>query len=1511
MLSSSLKTRVRRALECLLLASAALPATVALALPASVRSLPQITVQGDAPQRAAPQTGAVAVLVELQGVPAAQVYAATLEAGKSGGSALASQAAVTAARAQISRNEAQHQSFSTALARSAIAATPIYRVTKAFNGLAYQVDPSAIPALRALAGVKAVHVIQAEFPTLSTSVPFLGTPAAWSGVAPLGVTGLGVKVGIIDTGVDYQHPAFGGTGLLTDYTANNRAVITDGFFPSARVVGGTDLAGDLYNGGTVLVPVPDPDPMDCNGHGTHVASIAAGGGVKADGTPFTGPYDGTTPFTSLRIGPGMAPQASIYAIRVFGCTGSTYLTVQAIDWSLDPNGDGDLSDHLDVINMSLGSTYGALSDTSAMASDNAAHMGVVVVASAGNSGDTYFVGGSPGTGQRVATVANSNDSGNPYFQVRVNSPAAIAGNFGVVGTSSIVNSVGTLTPEPNNETSDLVLSDTAPASTNLGCTAPLPNAANIAGKIVLIDRGTCAFSVKYNNAVLAGAIGVIIGNSTAAAGGMSGTVTTASIPAVMISLADKNAIKAQINLPATVNVTLLSAAVSGNLADILASDSSRGPIGGGGIGSVKPDMAAPGMNITAAQTGVTCTAGSCITPNASGYLADGKALTISGTSMAAPHAAGVMALLVQRFPDRSVEEIKAMAMNTSLHDIYQLFGNINRIGVDRVGAGRVDPTKALQGTVLAFNNEVAGAVSLSFVGEVVGSLSQTKKLRVENYGSTPQTFDLVIDTAVSAPGIAFSFPGGSSVTVPAGGTAFVDVQALGTAALMDHTRDPSAAATQGGNSRHYLTNASGYVNFTQVGSTVLRVPVYAALRPASDMTAPAVIVTGGSATGSTTIALTGTGVCTGTLAGSSCSGSFPVTDESLVSPFELQASAPVNPALKPSDNIKLVGVAYDAASDLILFGVSTWGDWGSPTEAGFDILIDSGDGAGYKKDLYNAYVTGAQDVFVNWVYTPATPAAPSVFGSYLNVLPASVANTVLFGSNVMVLAASRAKLGLAPGTTKFTYKIQTRTDQVGPLTWDYAAPGLDFGGNWLAEDLPGATLPVTWNTANMTANGSLGALLLHHHNASGKRAEVVVLDSAQSADLGVAQVLTPAAPAQGQNVTVALTATNAGPNNAAGVVVYAPLPAGLTYVSDTGGGAYVPATGYWTVGALANGGSTGINIVATVAGSGSMAMVSQISGSLLDTVPANDMASSTFMVAPQTTLAVTNVLATASPVLAGGAPSFTVTVRNTGIDTLLNVSVATNRAPVAAIASGTPSSGSFNTATGIWTIPSIAAGATVTLNLTLTAPSMIGALTVNAVATAENSPGAQLAAAIVNVLSPATVTATKTVAGSTFDPGSSVTYTVTLTNSAATAQLDNPGAEFTDVLPAGLVLVSASASGGTAVATPASNTVTWNGVIPPAGSVVITIVATLKLGTQGTTISNQATAAYDADGNGSNESIALTDDPGVAGAVNPTSFAVQFAAVTPVPTLSEMALVLLALLLLGVAANRLRGGRRT
>jgi uncharacterized repeat protein (TIGR01451 family) len=163
------------------------------------------------------------------------------------------------------------------------------------------------------------------------------------------------------------------------------------------------------------------------------------------------------------------------------------------------------------------------------------------------------------------------------------------------------------------------------------------------------------------------------------------------------------------------------------------------------------------------------------------------------------------------------------------------------------------------------------------------------------------------------------------------------------------------------------------------------------------------------------------------------------------------------------------------------------------------------------------------------------------------------------------------------------------------------------------------------------------------------------------------------------------------------------------------------------------------------------------------------------------------------------------------------------------------------------------------------------------------------------------VTGTKSVSGS-FAPGGAITYTIVLTNNGGTAQADNPGNELTDVLSPQLTLVSASATSGTAAANVGTNTVTWNGAIPAGGSVTITIHATVRPdATPGTSVSNQGTISYDADGNGTNESNGTTDSVSAPGSSDPTTFVVAAATLNHIPTLDEWALIALAAMLAMVA----------
>src|SRR5262249_28500057 len=212
-----------------------------------------------------------------------------------------------------------------------------------------------------------------------------------------------------DTGIDYTHANFGGPGTVDAFNAAAAASTQPAnpalFGPNApKVKGGTDLVGDAYDaGGTgdALVPHPDPNPLDCAAHGSHVAGTIAGFGVLADGTTYHGSYDQQTHAThNFMIGPGVAPKADLYAVRVFGCSGSTNVIAEALEWAVDND--------MDVVNMSLGSDFAPANSADSVATDAAMRAGLMVVSAAGNADTTnLYITGSPGNSSKGMGIAAS------------------------------------------------------------------------------------------------------------------------------------------------------------------------------------------------------------------------------------------------------------------------------------------------------------------------------------------------------------------------------------------------------------------------------------------------------------------------------------------------------------------------------------------------------------------------------------------------------------------------------------------------------------------------------------------------------------------------------------------------------------------------------------------------------------------------------------------------------------------------------------------------------------------------------------------------------------------------------------------------------------------------------------------------------------------------------------------------------------------------------------------------
>ncbi|MBC8078550.1 MAG: S8 family serine peptidase [Chloroflexales bacterium] len=334
------------------------------------------------------QSGLNTVMVELTEPPA--VVAA-------GGAGVLAQPAIRAQSARLLAAQAALQ-----VQLEALGGRVIYSAHLLYNGIAVLLPAEQLERARTLPGVVAIHHL-APKRLLSGGVSFVQAPAVWGGIS--GLTGRSVRVAVIDTGIDYTHATFGGAGSPAAYAANDPAIVEPGSFPTAKVVGGKDLVGNAYDPVASPDPIADDDPLDCNGHGTLVSSVAAGFGVDATGTRYSGSYNADLPIDTFAVAPGVAPDALLYALKVTGCGDKTTVLGKALEWAIDPNGDGDTSDHLDVATVSLGTPFGSTSDPDAIIAENASAAGMVVVAAAGDSGDTFYSVASPASATSAIAVA--------------------------------------------------------------------------------------------------------------------------------------------------------------------------------------------------------------------------------------------------------------------------------------------------------------------------------------------------------------------------------------------------------------------------------------------------------------------------------------------------------------------------------------------------------------------------------------------------------------------------------------------------------------------------------------------------------------------------------------------------------------------------------------------------------------------------------------------------------------------------------------------------------------------------------------------------------------------------------------------------------------------------------------------------------------------------------------------------------------------------------------------------
>ncbi len=595
-----------------------------------------------------------------------------------------------------------------------------------FNGFTVEAGLADRAKLAKLPGVKALYPVEiitapspepgsVISPDLVAAIDLAGASAAQSA----GFSGKGIKVGVIDTGIDIDHPAFGGGGEPNGTS-----------FPSARVAYGYDFVGDDYNAGGSAdqqVPVPDPNPDDCGGHGSHVAGIVGGngGGIR-----------------------GVAPGVTFGAYRVFGCAGSASsdVIVAALERAY--------ADGMQVINQSLGSGRQWPQYPTAQATSRLAGKGVVMVASIGNNGpggsspDALFAAGAPGVGANVIGVA-SYDNAQLSFTVN-DVPYGFNGATG----SPVPPTSGSL---PMSKTG-------TPTTANDACN-PLP-AGSLIGTAVLIRRGTCSFFIKATNAQNAGAAAVVLYNN--AAGALNATV--AGTPPITIPV---------VGITATQGATLDGLIAGGTTALTWTGNYVSWPFGTGGLISgfssfglaadltLKPNIGAPGGNILSAYP-----------------LELGGSAVLSGTSMSSPHVAGGVALIMEARRDIGWSQMLRRVQNSA--DPKNWSGNPGLGLLDhahRQGAGMLD----IMGVI---NSKTLVSPSQLSVGES-DSGAKTFTINVDNGAKTSVTYDLSHVAAVAtgpntqsgasynvtgvfdaAASVSFSVP---SVTVPRNGRSSFDV----------------------------------------------------------------------------------------------------------------------------------------------------------------------------------------------------------------------------------------------------------------------------------------------------------------------------------------------------------------------------------------------------------------------------------------------------------------------------------------------------------------------------------------------------------------------------------------------------------------------------------------------------------------------------------------------------------------------------------------------------------------
>lgn len=933
------------------------------------------------------------------------------------------------------------------------------RMQSAYNGMQVRIAKGKADQLASLPGVAAVHTLTPKTVDNTVSVPFLGVPQVWQDT---GYTGKAVKVAIIDTGIDYTHADFAGPGTTAAYDAAKAAGTQPAdpalFGPNApRVKGGYDFVGDDYDasGDTgSTTPAPDPNPLDCNGHGTHVAGTAAGSGVTPDGKTYAGPYNAATATTAFKVGPGVAPQADLYALRVFGCEGSTDVTVQAIDWAVD-NG-------MDVINMSLGGAYGDPDDPDAVAASNAVAAGVVVVASSGNEGHNPYVTGSPGDGHGVISVA------------AVDSTATFPGVSLTVAGQKIPAINANSAPLPSDGLKVVVVTDDPATEENeaLGCSKGAFDKAGVtsgANQVAVVTRGTCARVAKAIFGQQAGAAAVVMINTDPAYPPYEGEITsnpddgvpyTVTIPFLGVRSTDGDALRAADGE----TLTLAEMTLDNPAYRDYASFSSAGPATGDS--SLAPNISAPGVSISSAGVGT-----------------GSDAAVNSGTSMAAPHVAGVAALAVQAHPSWKAEDIAATLGSTSDPDKLAAYSPV-------LGGGLVDAAQAVGTTAFATgdtfrtsNGRISvPSLSFGFDEPTVASVG-VKTIEITNRGKRAVTYSIAAEAADGSLPAKLRFSS-RTVKVPARSSVRVAVTMVLPAS--------SIGSSIAGDDQFSFYQASGNVVLTS-SEGVLRVPYLLVPRAQAHVVGTISNPRGWAKnTNGTGTADTAKPVVPDTLEVKLANPMGAIDADADFYSWGLSDPKDVARDADGSGyDLRSVGVqSFDNGDDkLIVFAVNNWTRWSNAASNEFDVPIDTNaDGDpdwvlfSYDSGLVRAgEVDGVTEVFLQEVATGALYAT-----GYLAQAPTD-SSTLLLPVNAADLGLTAASGAFAYGAASYSIAYTGAGDEIaGTASYDPWAKAVADGDYVTVERNRTAKVSVAVDAANFAAQKPKGLMVVVFDNGAGK-----------------------------------------------------------------------------------------------------------------------------------------------------------------------------------------------------------------------------------------------------------------------------------------------------------------------------------------------------------------------------------------------------------------------------------------